>query len=182
MDQPRQTVIGGALDPEVARGLPGTGEFGPYAGIIGGKRAIRQAGPVSPDRGVEVLSPAWRHVVIDFIDPFDVGTKAKTTAKIERHVDAQTALNWRRIDQPRKYIDACATEIVSLRQNKRRRSLGGIRGDDLRKRLSVQAGAIDEGVENHRARRRAAETDLPPLGAAVHPFDRRVQRQGAAAI
>lgn len=91
-----------ALDQEIGSRLAGARELRPNAGVGWLHRAVGQAGPVLANSCIKALGAARVDVVVDRIDPFNVGPEAHLAAKIERHVDAGPRFVPHRIDKARK--------------------------------------------------------------------------------
>jgi hypothetical protein len=65
-------------------------ELRPNAGVGWLQRAaVGQAGPVLANGGIKALGAARVDIVVDRIDPLDVGPEAPLAAKIERQMDAE---------------------------------------------------------------------------------------------
>ena len=65
IDQAWHSMFAFAVDAEIASGLTRTDNFCAHAGIAGTQDAMRQAGPVPPDRLIERHCPARINVIVN---------------------------------------------------------------------------------------------------------------------
>src|SRR5262249_37423722 len=149
-DEPRHAVFGGTRDQKVGLRFAGAAQLRPDAGIVRHQRAVGQARPITANAGVETVGAARIDRVIFFRDPLDVRTKPHAAGHIEGDMNAKSAVDRRRINQPRKYRAAGIAEVIALAEHKLRHLLGRIVFDAARQRLRAEAGGIDDGVEIER--------------------------------
>src|SRR5256885_10990122 len=102
IDEARDAVVGRALDEEIARRLAARLELGPDSGIRGLQGAVREARPVAAYGAVEGRRALRVDVVVDSLDPFDVGTETRLAGQIEGQVHPETGGLGRGVDHPGK--------------------------------------------------------------------------------
>ena len=84
----------GILNDKICSGFPRCLYLWADAAVGGVKGAIGKSWPIAADRGVETFSPARVDVVVDFVYPLNVRTKATLTTKIAGVMGAKTGLAW----------------------------------------------------------------------------------------
>src|SRR5258706_14827428 len=112
--------------------------------VAGCERAVRQARPIAPDRGIEALGTAWVDVVVDAIDPLHIGAEARLPGKVERDVHAEAAGLGHRIDQPLEWILPAEGVVIPLRIKLAGCHPCRVAFDRFRHRWRAQARAVDE--------------------------------------
>src|SRR5437773_2905394 len=88
IDEARDAVVGRPLDEEIARGLAARVELGPDSGIGGLQGAVLKARPVAAYGLVKNLRALRVDVIVDSLDPLDVGTETRLAGQIEGQVHA----------------------------------------------------------------------------------------------
>src|SRR5436309_6021981 len=81
IDEARDALVGRPLDEEVARGLAARLELGPESGIRGLQGAVLKARPVAAYGLVKNLRALRVDVIVDSLDPFDVGTETRLAGR-----------------------------------------------------------------------------------------------------
>src|SRR2546426_5882210 len=114
IDEARDAVVGRALDEEIARGLAARLELGPDSGIGGLQGVVLQVRPVAAYGLVKNFRAPRVHVIVDSLDPLDVGAETRLAGQIEGQVHAETRGLGRRVDQPGKGGAARKAEVVAL--------------------------------------------------------------------
>src|SRR6267378_3015495 len=140
------TVFGWALDKEIACRLAARLELGPDSGIGRLQGAVLQARPVAAYGAVKNLRAPRVDVIIDSLDPFDVGPETRLAGQIEGQVHAETRSLGRRVDQPGKRRASREAEIIAFAVVRRRDPLSGKSLDASRNVRGEQAGAVDDGA------------------------------------
>ena len=92
-------MLAWALHDKVLHGDCRRHDFGPDAGIARLQAAIRKARPVAADRTVEALGARRINIVVDRLDPLDIGSEFRLPAEIERQMHAEAAGLGNGIDQ-----------------------------------------------------------------------------------
>ena len=145
--QPRNTVLGGALNDEISRGLMGRLDLGAYAGIPRLKRAVLQIWPVLTDLGIKPFAPACvDHQVVGGLGQaacranLTVPVLPREAAELRVVVERVSLDLVERLDVARAEIDAAD----------RVRAGGdpppGGAGDEMRRRRRVEIDGGTEGV------------------------------------
>ena len=75
---------------------------------------LREPRPVPPYGWIKPLRPMLVHVVIDVDNPFNIGSEACLTGKINGHMDSQTAFPRYGIYQATKWRGTCKGEVVTF--------------------------------------------------------------------
>src|SRR5258705_8996122 len=112
--QARNAVVARTLDKEIARRLAARLELGPDSRIRRLQCAVLQVRPVVAYGVVENLRAPGVDVVVDSLDPFDVGAETRPAGQIEGQVHAEPGGLGRGIDQPGKRRAARKAEVISL--------------------------------------------------------------------
>src|SRR5437762_7180067 len=102
IDEARDAVVGRALDEKIAGRLAARLELGPDSGIRGLQGAVREARPVAAYGAVENLRAPRVDVIVDPLDPFDIGTETRLAGQIEGQVHAENHGLGRELDKPVK--------------------------------------------------------------------------------
>src|SRR6266849_4596810 len=144
--QAGNTVVARTLDEEIARRLAARLELGPDTGISGLQGAVFQARPVAAYGVVEDLRAPGVDVVVDALDPFDVGPETRLAGEIEGQVHAEAGGFGRRVDEPGKGRAAREAEIIALAVVSRRDPLRGKSLDASRNVLGEQPRAVHDGL------------------------------------
>ena len=143
--QARHTVVGGALDEEVGRGLARAADLGPNAGVTGLQSTVGQLGPVAANLTVKRIATTRVHGQVCRVgDPLHVGAELGLAAQIQRQVHAQTGRFGHGVNQARKRRLARQGEVVAfgemgMRQDRSVQTLHGARQGH-----GVQAGGVDQ--------------------------------------
>src|SRR2546422_212134 len=116
----------------------------PDARVARQQRAVGKRGPVAPDRGIEALGATRVYVVADALDPFDVGAEAGLAGQVERHVHAEAAGLWHRVDQAGERRAARERVVIALRVELARCELARVAFDAFRHARGFQSRAVDE--------------------------------------
>src|SRR5881396_2887729 len=146
IDEARDAVVGRPLDMEIACRLAARLELGPDSGIGRLQGAVLQARPVAAYGAVENLRAPRVDVIIDSLDPFDVGAETRLAGQIEGQVHAETRSLGRRVDEPGKRRASRKAEIASLAIVSRRDPFRRKPLDASRNVLGEQAGAVYDGA------------------------------------
>src|SRR5437879_2284236 len=160
IDEARDAVVGRALDEEIARRLAARLELGPDSGIRGLQGAVREARPVAAYGAVEGRRALRVDVVVDSLDPFDVGTETRLAREIEGQVHSETGGLGRGVDQPGKRRAARKPEVIALAVVLRRDAFRGKSLDAARNILGEQAGAVYDAAREQAYRLPAAHFQL----------------------
>src|SRR5688500_18586983 len=95
----RQAVDLRPVDAEVGGGRAGRLDLWPDACIGGLQSAIAQIWPVGADGGVERITAPWVDIVVEAVDPFDIGAEACLSREVQCQMDAEPRCFRHRIDQ-----------------------------------------------------------------------------------
>src|SRR6185295_3747461 len=107
-------MLVGRIDAKVGGRLGGSCKFGTDPCIGRRESAIAQSWPVSADGFIERGGSGDVHLVVDFINPFDVGTEAHLPGEVEGCMDAEPCSGGHRIHQSSKWRSAETIEVVAL--------------------------------------------------------------------
>src|SRR5882762_2927693 len=187
VDEARNAVVSRALDNEIARRPAARLELGPDSGIRRLQCAVLQDRPVAAYGVVENLRAARVDVVVDSLDPFDVGAETRLAGQIEGQVHAEPGGLGRRVDQPGKRRAARKAEVVSLavisgRDPFRWKSLYASR-DVLGEQARAVHDRLREQAHGFRATRFQLDSSFPypPGEQGAAKCDRRTAVLGLAA-
>ena len=114
IDEAADSVIVGPLNDEVAGGLSGRLNLRSDPRVAGLDRAVAQCRIIFSDSLVEHIGTPGIHVVIDLVDPFDIGTEPDLPAEVDRDVNAEAGFFRNRVDRTRKGRLADQRIVVAL--------------------------------------------------------------------
>src|SRR5712675_411433 len=187
VDEAGNTVVGRGLDKEIARRLAARLELGPDSRIRRLQCAVLQVRPVAAYGVVENFRAARVDVVIDSLDPFDVGAETRLASQIESQVHAEPGGLGRRVDQPGKRRAARKAEVISLAVISGRDPFRGKSLYPSRNVLGEQARAVHDRLREQPHGLRATHFELdstlpyPPGEQGAAKCDRRSVVFGLAA-
>ena len=166
MDEAAQAVLGRAINDEILGCLTGTGELRAYARIIRDQGTVGEIRPVPPNGHVERCASPRVDLVIEAIDPFDIGSEAHPAREVEGKMDTEAALDWSWIDQPTEGRPAKAAEIVAASKHQGRHTRERIVLGRMRKRLRPEACCVDDCITRVNAAFSPPEMCNPSCGCA----------------
>ena len=91
--RPDNAMVVGALDDEILPAHLRGNDLRSYAGIGGLQLAVLQVGPIAPDRRIEFFRALGIDRIVDPVDPFHVGAKARLSGEVDRQMGPEAAGN-----------------------------------------------------------------------------------------
>jgi tetratricopeptide (TPR) repeat protein len=148
LHEPRDPVLRGPVDGEVAPRLARRDQLGPDPGIARLERALGQTGPEAPRELVERRHARGIDRVVDPVHVLRIGAELHAACEVERRVHRQTAVLGR-VDRVPERRAAREGEVAALHEVESRHARGVVALDLLREVVRAEAGGVDQTPAAH---------------------------------